>query len=173
MAETLPAGPVSQAWMETPFGWMAFEARDERLTGIDLHPADVARPEAERRPQHALLAEVIRQFERYFTQPACVFDLPLAELGTAYQQRLWRALRAIPVGEVRSYAALAAQEQSGPRAVASACRANPFPIIVPCHRVVARHDLGGYCGARTGPMLDIKRWLLRHEGYRADVPDAG
>ena len=51
-----------------------------------------------------------------------------------------------------------------PRAVGQACRANPCPIVVPCHRVVAVKGLGGFAGDRDGRKLAIKRWLLRHEG---------
>jgi O-6-methylguanine DNA methyltransferase len=53
---------------------------------------------------------------------------------------------------------------TGSRAVANACRANPIPIIIPCHRVVAVHGLGGYMGAVGGEALQIKKWLLHHEG---------
>ena len=53
--------------------------------------------------------------------------------------------------------------KSGPRAVGNACRANPIPIIIPCHRVVAQNHIGGYSGETQGRKLDIKKWLLQHE----------
>jgi len=53
---------------------------------------------------------------------------------------------------------------SGARAVANACGANPIALVVPCHRVVASHGLGGFMGGRRADSLDIKRWLLAHEG---------
>jgi methylated-DNA-[protein]-cysteine S-methyltransferase len=71
---------------------------------------------------------------------------------------------AIPPGEVRTYGALARKLRSSARAVGNACRANPVPMVVPCHRVVGATGLGGYMGAFTGDPLAIKEWLLRHEG---------
>lgn len=91
-------------------------------------------------------------------------DWPLAPVGTPYQQRVWRALRAIPAGQTVSYGALARRLKSGARAVAAACRANPIPVLIPCHRVVAAAGLGGYDGATAGPQLARKRWLLHREG---------
>ena len=86
------------------------------------------------------------------------FDLPLAPAGTAYQRRVWAALRAIPPGETRSYGEIAARRRRlarGRSAMANA--ANPIPILIPCHRVVAAGGLGGYSGG-DGPAT--KRALL-------------
>ncbi len=115
-------------------------------------------------PTDAAARAVVRDLERYFEDPAHPFDIPLQPMGTAYQQRVWRALRQVPCGEVWSYGRLAAYVESAPRAVGQACRRNPIPIIVPCHRIVARAGSGGYSGATDGPLLAIKRWLLEHEG---------
>ncbi|MGM0593267.1 MAG: methylated-DNA--[protein]-cysteine S-methyltransferase, partial [Pseudomonadota bacterium] len=73
--------------------------------------------------------------------------------------------RAIPAGEALTYAELASRVGSSARAVAGACRANPMPLLIPCHRVVAVDGPGGYLGSTAGQALAIKRWLLRHEGY--------
>lgn len=86
--------------------------------------------------------------------------------GTPFQERVWAALRAIPPGEVRTYGAIASAIGSGARAVAGACRANPFPLVTPCHRVVGAADLGGYCGSQDEPYLSIKRSLLVLEGWQ-------
>ena len=104
------------------------------------------------------------QLQRYFGNPLQSFDCRLALVGTPFQRRVWRALLAIPVGQTRCYGDLAGELGSSPRAVAAACRANPYPVIVPCHRVVAKSGLGGYCGEVSGPMSAIKHWLLGHEG---------
>jgi len=85
--------------------------------------------------------------------------------GTHFQQRVWQALQRIPPGETRTYGELAKELGSCARAVAGACRANPLAILIPCHRVVAASGLGGYMGATSGPELEIKRWLLHHEGH--------
>lgn len=118
---------------------------------------------AGRAPADPLAAEVVRQLRRYFADPAHVFSLPLALAGTSFQQCVWQALCAIPPGQPRRYGELARQLGSGARAVGGACRANPVPIVVPCHRVVGAQGLGGYLGATVEEGLAIKRWLLEHE----------
>jgi len=81
---------------------------------------------------------------------------------------VWEAMQAIPAGETRTYGEIAAAIGSSARAVGGACGANPIPLVVPCHRVVASGGrLGGFMGAREeGFELAIKRWLLAHEGAR-------
>lgn len=149
------------AVIAAPFGSLALEAKKGFLLGIALkaETGDLIEPST------PLLQESARQFNAYFSDPKMRFSLPLPSLGTAYQQCVWRAMETIPAGSAKSYSSIAADLHSSPRAVAGACRANHFPIIIPCHRVVAVHGLGGYCGTITGPFIDIKRWLLRHEGY--------
>ena len=88
----------------------------------------------------------------------------LARTGTPFRQRVWAAISAIPRGRTATYGALAAQLGSAPRAVGQACGANPFPLIVPCHRVTAASGLGGFANAHDGWLLDVKRWLLAFEG---------
>ena len=112
----------------------------------------------------AAARHVAAELQRYFADPAHLFDLPLVMHGTPFQQRVWQALRGIPAGETRSYGQLAAQLGSGARAVGNACRQNPVSIVVPCHRVVAAAGLGGYGGHTQGPTMRRKTWLLAHEG---------
>ena len=117
-----------------------------------------------------LIAEALAQLKSYFEGGLTAADaLPLRCIGTPFQRRVWDELRAIAPGTTRSYRQLAAQLGSSARAVAGACRANDFPIVIPCHRVVGEHGLGGYCGATEGPWLDVKRWLLRHEADAISV----
>jgi len=150
-----------EAVIAAPFGALVLVSEGSLLVDIALQPVAAAPT----KPTNPLLQEAVRQFEAYFDDPGWRFSLPLPDIGTAYQQKVWQALLAIPPGTARSYAAIATELHSAPRAVAGACRANHFPLVIPCHRVVASHGLGGYCGAVAGPFLDIKRWLLRHEGY--------
>jgi methylated-DNA-[protein]-cysteine S-methyltransferase len=117
----------------------------------------------ERDPSEPAAQEVVSQLKMYLTHPAQRIDFNTAYRGSVFQERVWVALREIPTGEVRTYGQLAAQLGSSARAVGSACRANPFPIAVPCHRVVSAHDMGGYCGHRDGDALRFKEWLLAHE----------
>lgn len=117
-------------------------------------------------PATPLAKQASRQLVGYFTGARWSFELPLDLGGTPYQYRVWQALRSIPTGEVVRYGELAHTLASGARAIAAACRANPLPIIVPCHRVVAATGIGGYMGRVDGPELALKQWLLAHEGCR-------
>jgi len=83
---------------------------------------------------------------------------------TAFQARVLAQLQKIPYGETRSYGDIAKILKTSPRAVGNACRNNPLPIIIPCHRVVAAKGIGGYDGAKSGELLGIKRRLLEIEG---------
>ncbi|MBU2478826.1 MAG: methylated-DNA--[protein]-cysteine S-methyltransferase [Gammaproteobacteria bacterium] len=117
------------------------------------------------RPARTLAARrIVNVLLAYFSNPQTPLHLPLIPKGTAHQQKVWCVLQSIPVGTVCSYGDLAKQIASSPRAVGQACRNNPIPILIPCHRVVARTGAGGYSGATSGPEMVIKRWLLEHEG---------
>ncbi len=105
----------------------------------------------------ALLREGRAQLQAYFDGALRCFDLPLAPAGTPYRRRVWAALCDIPFGETRSYAAIAAAAGGSARSVGGANGANPIPIIIPCHRVVATTGIGGYSGLDG---LTTKRWLL-------------
>lgn len=110
---------------------------------------------------------VENQLRRYFDNPRSGFKLKLALDGTPFQQRVWKRLSRIPPGKPLSYGELAKRLGTGPRAIGGACRANPAPIVIPCHRVVSATGAGGYCGNMRGKFLQAKRWLLRHEGVDA------
>ncbi|MEW6646241.1 MAG: methylated-DNA--[protein]-cysteine S-methyltransferase [Pseudomonadota bacterium] len=114
-------------------------------------------------PQDDCARTAAAAVQAYFASSRRPFRLPLAAGGTPFQQRVWHALQAIPPGRPCSYGALAAQLGSSARAVAAACRANPIPLLIPCHRVVAAHGPGGYMGATDGAPLQLKNWLLAHE----------
>jgi methylated-DNA-[protein]-cysteine S-methyltransferase len=114
-------------------------------------------------PQNGLAERAARQLERYAADPDFAFDLPLAGAGSAFQRRVWQAMCRIPRGRTRTYGELAAALGSVPRAVGQACGANPFPLVIPCHRVVAASGVGGFAHHAAGFHVDIKRWLLRHE----------
>jgi methylated-DNA-[protein]-cysteine S-methyltransferase len=146
----------------TPLGPIGVRVDDEAVSELVFLPdGDPART-----AEDPLSAEAVRQIRAYFADPGFEFSLPLALRGTAFQRRVWSALLDIPVGEVRAYGELAAQLGTAARAVGGACRANPCPILVPCHRVVGARGMGGFAGAATGAWLDIKERLLRHEGVR-------
>lgn len=117
------------------------------------------------RPVSRAATRAIDALARYLDDPESALPEPvLTGRGTAFQVRVWRELRRIQPGRVQSYGDLARHLNTSPRAVGGACRANPLPLLVPCHRVVAHHGIGGFSGARGGRWLEIKRWLLAHEG---------
>lgn len=109
-----------------------------------------------------LLRAARRQLDAYFDGALQRFTLPLRPAGTPFRKGVWSRLAAIPYGHTETYGTLARDLGTGPRALAAACAANPLPIVVPCHRVVASGGaLGGYSG---GDGTDTKVALLRLEG---------
>lgn len=145
------------ALVPAPFGFVGVRSDEagERLQFL-LHALPV---KASPNPRAQAVAD---QVATYLENPHMVWQPIHSTLGTAFQQRVWQAMRAIPVGETWTYSQLAAAVDSGPRAVANACGANPLPLFNPCHRVVASHGLGGFMQGIDGG-LEIKRWLLAHE----------
>jgi len=148
----------------TPIGELLITASDSGLTGVWFPGTGevVAPPGDGRGPASAVLARTCEQLAEYFAGRRTTFDIPLDPLGTAFQRRVWDALRAIPYGATLSYSDLARRlgDVRATRAVGAANGRNPIPIIVPCHRVVgANGALTGFGGG-----LDRKRWLLEHEG---------
>lgn len=154
-----------QAVIATPLGRIGIRMAGDAVTELDYLAADTP----EQSPADAATAAVVAELEAYFHDPHHRFTVPLAPGGTAFQQRVWTALQAIPPGTVRTYGELARQIDNAARAIGGACRTNPLPILIPCHRVVGRQGLGGYAGAVTGDPLAIKRWLLRHEGVETPL----
>ncbi len=149
--------------LPAPWGWLQIDWQQHTIIASELHPGPpLALPEAE--PSTPFAAQIWQQWQGYLSDPHHPITLPLHHHGTPYQQRVWQLLRTIPPGQTRSYGDLAAHLASSPRAIGNACRANPLPWLIPCHRITARHHLGGYHGASSGPQLAIKRWLLEHEG---------
>jgi methylated-DNA-[protein]-cysteine S-methyltransferase len=149
-----------QAIVAAPGFCLGVRCNDDEITGIDF-----LEPRAESAPKTPLAREAVRQLRAYLAEPDFAFGLPLAAAGTSFQRRVWQAIAAIPTSQTRGYGELAAAIGSGPRAVGNACGANPYPVVVPCHRVVAAGGgLGGFARHRGGFLLDAKRWLLAHEG---------
>lgn len=153
-------GAVFDAIYEAPCGCLGIRMQGESLAAITILPQPTT---AGRRPSAPQAQAVLEQLDRYFRDPRFRFSLPLLVQGSAFQQRVWQALGALAPGTVVSYGALAKGLGTGPRAVGNACRANPIPIVVPCHRVVGASGPGGYMGDRRRH-LQPKLWLLRHEG---------
>jgi methylated-DNA-[protein]-cysteine S-methyltransferase len=151
------------AKLRTPFAVLGIRTIPTAVIGIEFLPLD----EPAQAPLDAIARRAVAQLERYLADPYFRFTLPLAPAGTPFRQQVWQALLRIPVGASRTYGELARELHTAPRAVGGACGANPIAVVIPCHRVVGHHGaLGGFMNATTGDPLAIKRWLLRHEGYR-------
>ena len=148
------------ALINAPFGAVAISVHGNQLA-INLLAES---PSAENIPSnHPLVKQAYAQIIQYLLRPTFQFYLPLNMLGTSYQQRVWQAIAAIPAGQTYTYGQLAKQIGSGPRAVANACGANNIPLVIPCHRVVAKNGIGGFMQGKQNGVL-IKQWLLAHEG---------
>jgi methylated-DNA-[protein]-cysteine S-methyltransferase len=150
------------AILQAPFGRLGIRTDGSAVTAVDLLGDRIHT----RIPRNDIAREACRQLSAYFGNPAHRFHLPLAVSGTPFQERVWSALRHIPSGRVMRYGELARRLETSARSVGGACRANPLPVIVPCHRVIARDGDGGYMGRRVGRALRMKRWLLNHEAGR-------
>jgi methylated-DNA-[protein]-cysteine S-methyltransferase len=149
-----------QAKLAAPFAVLGIRIEEDWLTDIEYLPLDTPTLA----PATSLAREVCDQLQAYLADPDFIFDLSLHIGGTIHQKRVWRAIQDIPSGKTRSYADIATQLHSAPRAIGQACGANRLPVVIPCHRVIAKSGgLGGFMNASDGVPLDIKRWLLRHE----------
>ena len=154
-----PANPYLLV-IDSPLGRLGVQVVNNKIYRLDYLAGSVQL----RAASSDFDRKVETELENYFDNPDTGFSVPFELAGTPFQQRVWLALTLIPFGETLTYGELAARIGSGARAVGNACRRNPVSIIVPCHRVVAAHGIGGYSGSTSGPLLDRKCWLLQHEG---------
>ncbi len=146
------------ALIATPIGMVRINADGEVVTRISIEP-DTADPA--QAASTAPLRECEAQLHAYFTGKLRAFDLPLAPSASIRGEALRAGIAAVGYGDMLSYGALARLLESGPRAIGQACARNPFPIVIPCHRILASGGrLGPYSGGR-GPAT--KLWLLDHE----------
>lgn len=144
----------------SPFGDMTLFSEDDALIALDWGRGADPSPSP-------LLNRAVDQLQRYFDGDLEAFDLPLRPEGTAFEQKVWREMQAIPYGATMSYGDLAARIGSVARAVGRASARNPLPILIPCHRVLAANGaLTGYSGEGG---IETKAALLRLEGARLDL----
>lgn len=166
--------------LDTPLGELVLTASAVGLTEVRFPISHVFPPshDVERGSggddtvvAREILARAAAQLTEYFARTRTAFDVPLAATGSAFERRVWDALRAIPYGATLSYGELARRlgDPRSSRAVGAANGKNPIPIIVPCHRVIGAHgELTGFGGG-----LDRKRWLLEHEGALLPLRQSG
>ena len=147
------------AKLDTPFALVGIRTEGAALAEIVYLP----RSAGTLAPANALAEQACAQIEKYAADPDYHFNLPLKRLGTVFQRRVWEQIAAIPCGKTRTYGDLARLLRSAPRAVGQACGTNYFPLVIPCHRVVAATGLGGFAHASAGYLIEVKRRLLLHE----------
>lgn len=147
---------------ESPIGWITISREGDQLARIAIADPVTSRVDAAHGSDDALLAIAQAQLLAYFKDPAFRFDLPLKPSSTRRGEELRSAMAEIPRGEWMSYGALAMRTASSARAIGQVCARNPYPIVIPCHRVLAANGALGHYSAGTGPQT--KRWLLAHEG---------
>ena len=109
-----------------------------------------------------LKKKIILALDNYFKSGLIGEEISLCPQGTAFQEKVWQALKTIPYGSVKTYGDVAKELHTSSRAVGQACRRNNIPLFIPCHRVVAAKGLGGFMGGYRH--VERKRWLLKHEG---------
>lgn len=147
---------MEQAYIRTPLGTALIEGTDNGITRLTISDSNL-----ERNLIPSSLGLVCEQVNAYFEGHLKQFDIPVLPEGTAFQNKVWKALMEIPFGSTISYGDLAAQlgNPGAVRAVASANALNPIWILIPCHRVLGSDGaLRGYAGG-----LHRKKWLLDHE----------
>ena len=149
---------MPRAVVETPIGPLGLVASATALQGV-LFDGRRVRPEG----SSPVLAEAARQLDAYFRGELVAFDLALELNGSEFQRSCWLALASIPYGQTVSYGEQARRlglASDRARAVGAANGQNPLPIVLPCHRVIGSDgSLTGFGGG-----LDVKRFLLEHEG---------
>lgn len=160
----------------TPTHYQAIVAAPGFALGVQCDADEITHieflePCPEQAPETPLAAEAVRQLRAYIADPAFAFGLPLRPAGTTFQRRVWAEISAIPLGATHTYGQLAKNIKNAPRAVGQACGANPYPVVVPCHRVIATGGgLGGFNRQGGGFLLEVKRWLLNHENHEFTTP---
>ncbi len=153
---------MAQYVIKTKLGNFLAGFRDGRLVELALPKTwkTSKRPPALAGQEGAAGRKLLGELREYLAGRRTRFTVPMAPEGTAWQRRVWQAMRSIPWGQTRTYGeiARAVGAPGAARAVGAACGANPVLIINPCHRVVASNGLGGF--GRKARRLDLKKMLL-------------
>ena len=149
----LPTSPIKRLLLETD---------GKVIQGVSML-FDDEMPEEPLTDMPECLSVVAKQLRDYSLQAHNIWVEDLPEKGTIFQRKVWCYLQNIPMGTTQSYGTIAKVLNSSARAVGTACRQNPFLLIIPCHRVVKSMGISGFGGKVDGEAVAIKRWLLAHE----------
>ncbi|MEE9354340.1 MAG: methylated-DNA--[protein]-cysteine S-methyltransferase [Methylococcaceae bacterium] len=153
-------GSKDKAVVQTPLGLLSLQSQGEVLLNADwLVVKDIAL----QFPATSFLQQVVVQLDGFWQNSRYDFVIKVLKKGTSFRLNVWQALCQIKAGKVITYAELAKVLATGPRAIGGACKHNPFPVFVPCHRIISASGIGGYAGAIDGPLVSIKEGLLAHE----------
>jgi len=145
------------AIISSPIGHIIIRGNAAEIQGLRIDPRR-SQPESEAATD--LIAEAVRQLGAYFDGNLRDFDLSLSAPRSLRGAALRAGIIAVPYGDTATYGEVAKRTDSGPRAVGQACRTNPFPIIVPCHRIISASGPEHYSG---GDGVKTKAWLIAHE----------
>jgi len=144
--------------INAPFGAIGISIESDYVVSVDLLLTSAkAHVSSSQFAKH-----VSHQVRQYLEKMDLSLQVPYVISGTPFQRRVWAVVSKIPTGNVLTYSELAQKVGSGPRAVANACGANKLPLLIPCHRVVAKKGLGGFMQGNPDGLM-IKEWLLAHE----------
>jgi methylated-DNA-[protein]-cysteine S-methyltransferase len=150
--------------VDSPIGRLELTSDGSAITSLSIERFGHLPLETLPERSNRILDRAVKQLGEYFSGKRTSFDLPVRLTGTPFQQAVWAELSRLPFGAVASYGelGLATGRPTAGRAVGGAVGANPIPIIVPCHRVLASNKrITGYSGGNGVP---TKVWLLDHEG---------
>jgi len=161
----LPEEKSYTAVLPSPVGYLGVQMEGNKLSGLEFlgkRPHTQSSKISENNAD-GVSTEIRQALDGYFADPHSIKPPVTVINGTDFQKRVWQILSSIKPGKTRTYGDIARQVNSSPRAVGNACRRNPVPIFIPCHRVVSASGRGGFMGHTSGEPLEIKEWLLTHE----------
>ena len=145
----------------SPLGPLGIKTKEDKIIKLifDINTTEI-------KPKTSFLKEVHYQLNLYFNNKLRKFDIPYVPLVTAYQKNVLLEVEKISFGDTKTYSDIASKIQSHARPVGNACRNNPIQLLIPCHRVIGKNNLGGFSGddiRKNGNMFFIKKKLLELE----------
>ena len=142
----------------SPIGPLGIKTKEEKITKLIFNTNII-----EVKPKTIFLKEVHYQLNLYFNNKLRKFDIPYDLVVTSYQKNVLLEVAKISFGDTKTYSDIASKVQSHARPVGNACRNNPIQLLIPCHRVIGKNNLGGFSGddiRKNGNMFFIKKKLL-------------
>jgi len=166
-AHGVPVAPAALRRLDSPIGRIELTGDGDAVTSLSIERGGHLPLEEQSEHSDAILDRAASQLGEYFAGARTRFDVPVRLVGTPFQEAIWAALHDLSFGEVVSYGDLGrlTGRPTAGRAVGGAVGANPVPLLVPCHRVLASNNrITGYS---AGEGVPTKLWLLEHEGITA------